>query len=48
MIASYCIVSVILSRIFLGEKLRRNQAMCVALVIIGIVALGISEGLGEM
>ena len=48
MIASYCIVSVILSRVFLGEKLRRNQAMCVALVIIGIVALGISEGLGEM
>ena len=48
MIASYCIVSVILSRIFLGEKLRRNQAICVALVIIGIVALGISEGLGEM
>ena len=48
MIASYCIVSVILSRVFLGEKLRRNQAICVALVIIGIVALGISEGLGEM
>ena len=48
MIASYCSVSVILSRVFLVEKLRRNQAMCVALVIIGIVALGISEGLGEM
>ena len=48
MIASYCIVSVILSRVFLGEKLRRNQAMCVALVTIDIVALGISEGLGEM
>lgn len=45
MIASYCIVSVILSRIFLKEKLERKQYICVSLVILGIIALGISEGI---
>ncbi len=48
MIASYCIVSVILSRIFLKEKLEKSQLACVIAVIIGIVILGISEGLAEM
>lgn len=48
MIASYCIVSVILSRIFLKEKLEKSQAACVIAVILGIVMLGISEGLAEM
>lgn len=47
MIASYCIVSVVLSRIFLKEKLKSSQYACVISVIIGIVILGISEGLGE-
>ena len=47
MIASYCIVSVILSRIFLKEKLKASQYACVITVIIGIVMLGISEGLAE-
>ncbi|MBR4726891.1 MAG: hypothetical protein IK080_03275 [Clostridia bacterium] len=47
MIASYCIVSVILSRIFLKEKLKASQYACVAAVIVGIVLLGISEGLSE-
>lgn len=47
MIASYCIVSVILSRIFLKEKLKAAQYACVIAVIIGIVLLGISEGLAE-
>ena len=47
MIASYCIVSVILSRIFLKEKLKATQYACVAAVIVGIVLLGISEGLSE-
>lgn len=46
-VASYCIVSVILSRIFLKEKLKRNQYLAVAIVVIGIVILGISEGLME-
>ena len=47
MIASYCIVSVILSRIFVKEKLKLSQYLCVFMVIAGIVLLGISEGLGE-
>lgn len=47
MIASYCIVSVILSRIFLKEKLKASQYACVISVILGIVILGISEGLAE-
>lgn len=47
MIASYCIVSVILSRIFLKEKLKASQYACVLAVIAGIVMLGISEGLAE-
>ena len=47
MVASYCIVSVILSRIFLKEKLKASQYACVAAVIAGIVLLGISDGLAE-
>ena len=47
MVASYCIVSVILSRIFLKEKLKASQYACVISVIAGIVILGISEGLAE-
>lgn len=45
MIASYCIVSIILSRIFLKEKLFVSQYICVITVIAGILLLGISEGL---
>lgn len=47
MIASYCIVSIILSRIFLKEKLKASQYACVVTVIVGIVTLGISEGIAE-
>jgi len=47
MVASYCIVSVILSRIFLKEKLKASQYACVFAVIVGIVMLGIAEGIGE-
>lgn len=47
MIASYCIVSAILSRIFLKEKLKAGQYACIASVVIGIILLGISEGLAE-
>ena len=46
-VACYCIVSVILSRIFLKEKLKLSQYICIILVISGIVLLGISEGLSE-
>ena len=45
MIASYCIVSVLLSRLLLKEKLTSSQYRCVAAVLAGIVLLGISEGL---
>ena len=47
MVASYCIVSVILSRIFLKEKLKAGQYACVIAVIIGIVMMGIADGLAE-
>ena len=47
MIASYCIVSVILSRIFLKEKLTVKQYITVSVVIAGILLLGIVEGLAE-
>lgn len=47
MIASYCVVSVILSRIFLKEKLQKKQYAVVIAVVIGIILLGISEGLAE-
>lgn len=45
MIASYCIVSIILSRFILKEKLEKNQYFSVLFVIIGILMLGIAEGL---
>lgn len=47
LVASYCIVSMILSRIFLKEKLKAAQYVCLAAVVLGIVILGIAEGLGE-
>lgn len=43
-ISSVCVVSVLLSRIFLKEKLTRKQYIFVALVIIGILILAIIEG----
>lgn len=47
MISSYCIISVILSRLFIKEKLTKGQYVCIIIVIVGIVLLGISEGLSE-
>ena len=46
-VASYCIISLLLSRIFLKEKLTKLQYACVFAVIIGIILLGVSEGLAE-
>lgn len=43
-ISSVCIVSLLLSRIFLKEKLTQKQYIFIALVIIGILALAIIEG----
>lgn len=48
MVASYCIVSVLLSRVLLKEKLQKSQYACVFAVIVGILMLGVSEGIGEM
>ena len=48
LVASYCIISVILSRIFLHEKLKKMQYSAVFIVIAGIVLLGISEGISEV
>lgn len=43
MISSVCIVSVILSRIFLKEKLTRKQYLAIITVIIGILILAVAE-----
>ncbi len=47
MIASYCVMSVVLARIFLKEKLTLKQYLMVALVFGGILLLGVAEGLAE-
>lgn len=47
MIASYSIVSIILSRIFLKEKLMKRQYAAVIAVMVGIALLGVVEGLSE-
>lgn len=44
MISSYCIVSLVLSRVFLKEKLTWKQYISVGLVVAGIVALGVIDG----
>lgn len=43
--SSVCIVSLLLSRIFLKEKLSRKTYVFIAIVIIGILALAVSEEL---
>lgn len=47
MISSVCVFAVILSRIFLKEKLSKKQYLAVTSVIIGIMLLGLAEGLSE-
>ena len=44
-ISSVCIVSLVLSRIFLNEKLSQKTYACIAIVIIGILLLALSEEL---
>lgn len=46
MIASYCVCSIILARLFLKESLSLKQYLSVACVFAGILLLGIVEGLG--
>lgn len=45
LVSAYCIISILLSRVFLKEKLRVSQYLCIAVIVAGIVVLGISEGL---
>ena len=45
LISSYSIVSVILSRIFLKEKLSKKQYVVILYVILGIILLGIADEL---
>ncbi len=45
MISSYCVLSVLWSRIFLKEKLSFKHYITIAITIAGIVLLGISEAL---
>ncbi len=47
MIASYCVASVVLARIFLKEKLSVKQYLMVFLVFGGILLLGFAEALVE-
>ncbi len=47
MIAAYSIVSILLSRIFLKEKLPWVQYIAVAVIMAGIIILGVMEGLAE-
>ena len=42
MISSYCMVSVVLSRLFLKERLPKRQYACVVLAFAGILLLGIA------
>jgi len=45
MVASYCVISVLLGHVFLKEKLKPAQYLCVAAVIAGIIIIGINDGL---
>ncbi len=45
MIAAYSIVSIILSRIFLKENLPRKQYIAIAAIMLGIIILGVIEGM---
>ena len=48
MVASYCVVSVLLGHLFLKEKLKPAQYICIIAVIIGIILIGINDGLVEL
>lgn len=47
MISAYCVFSVVLSRIILKEKLSFKQYLIILTVFIGIILMGVSEGLAE-
>ena len=41
--SSYCLVTIVLARIFLKERLTRKQYLSLAFLVTGIALLGISE-----
>jgi len=43
MIGAYCVISVVLSRIFLREKLKLPQYLVIAMTAVGIVILGVFD-----
>lgn len=43
-ISAYCVASVVWSRIFLKEKLSLKHYLMIALVVAGIVILGVYDG----
>ena len=43
-ISAVCVVSLILSRIFLKEKLSKKQYMFIGIIIVGILMLAVIEG----
>ena len=45
MISAYCVFSVVLSRIFLKERLRFKHYLIICTVFLGIILMGVSEGL---
>lgn len=47
MISSYCVFSVLLSRIILKEKLSAKHYLIICTVFAGIILMGVAEGLAE-
>ena len=47
MVGSYCVVSVVLSRLILKEKLPKKQYISILITFAGILLLGLAEGLAE-
>lgn len=46
-ISAYCVMSVVWSRLFLKEKLSAKHYISIAVAVIGIILLGVAEGLAE-
>ncbi len=46
-LSSVCAVALVLSRIFLKEKLTKKQYLFITLIIIGILTIGVMEGIEE-
>jgi drug/metabolite transporter (DMT)-like permease len=43
-LSSVCVVSLLLSRIFLKEKLTKKQYLFISIIIVGILMLAVLEG----